>query len=188
MVIGRRRFSQERRRLAPRSPNFHLNRPFLSNNLTKINPTAPLPAMLQYRQENQCTKRTVWLRSFKKPPQPGPHPRNLEFPCTKMPSAPSPQIRWSGCGALAVLHLSERIPEFHCQITPGERMVEFIAKYKDQIQGTLTGFDRLVLGGRFGRVPISTGSEGLACHGYGTLLSDKPDLVERLCGTRQVSQ
>ena len=34
-------------------------------------------------------------------------------------------------------------------------MQEFIAKYKDEIQGTLTGFDRLVLGGTLRRLDVS---------------------------------
>ena len=33
-------------------------------------------------------------------------------------------------------------------------MQEFIAKYKDEIQGTLTGFDRLVIGGTLRRLDV----------------------------------
>jgi hypothetical protein len=52
-------------------------------------------------------------------------------------------------------------------------MQQFIAKYKDEVQGKLSGWDRLVHGWHAppaGYLPVSAQDESLASHRHGTVL------------------
>jgi len=53
-----------------------------------------------------------------------------------------------------VLHLSEGIHNFTTGQHRENAMQEFIAKYRNEMQGTLTGFDRLVFGGTLRRLDV----------------------------------
>jgi hypothetical protein len=81
-------------------------------------------------------------------------------------------------GGLPVLYLISENP-FHLYGQHQENaMNEFIAKYKEEIQGTLTGFDRLVLAGTLRRLDV--------CQYVKSMKALRATAMEKYCFTNEI--